>query len=570
MPQLNTFGQDITKYGGSVVPTSTIPAINSSMLQQQPTITLPPPPPPLNPQATNVSVPSPLQIVTDANAQTATDQKQSSLLNSIADLTKDSPSLSTLQLQQENQAGIPGLNKTVNDLTTQIMGLNDQATALQNEAQYTIPNQATIDATGRMSTAGLNSQTQIALRQNQIKQGAIATQALTLKAAYYAANGNLSLAKDAADKAAQVQFDAQQQQLNYQKAQLDALAPTLNREEQARATIVKAQLDDRQQQINNGIEDKKTITALAIAAMKNFPNDPAAQYAAQQAMKAGDLQTAFGLVGKYQQDPLATQQALLDQQKTRAQIAEANASVAKINNDIKNSQPVVVSGDNAPYINAFNNAVAGMGAQAATQAKTVFAGYINRGDLEGAKNYVVRTALANAGVDQQNQAIGRSQALTALNDIQSLLAQAQAKGIDTNILTGNATNVAEKLGATNNPDLSYISSRILAILQTYRRAMTGVAFSPAESAQYEKLFPGTTKNGDLNTAKISALVDSLNSNNKAALSFYIGDQNYDALFPNQSTATLPSNKSQSVPSGQTTTINGHQYKSDGTQWVLVQ
>ncbi len=310
----------------------------------------------------------------------------------------------------------------------------------------------------------------------------------------YGAQGNLALAKDAADKAATAQYEDQQRQIDYQKALLDANAPQLNKEETAQAAIIKAQLDERQAKIDAAKEDKKSIIALATAALANNPNDPAAQYAAQQALAESnkdqpDIQKALELVGKYQQDPndIALKIGQLQAQRDAHSLAVAN--VAKINNDIKNSQPPIsVTGGNAAYINAFNNATAGLGVQKSEQASKVFAGYINNGDLEGAKAYIVRTALANAGADQQNQAIGRTQALSAMTDVESLLAQAKAKGVDTNILSGNLVNIGTKLGASPNTDLSYIGSRILQALITYRKGMTGVAFGPQEAADYVKIF----------------------------------------------------------------------------------
>ena len=70
--------------------------------------------------------------------------------------------------------------------------------------------------------------------------------------------------------------------------------------------------------------------------------------------------------------------------------------------------------------------------------------------------------------------------------------------------------------------------------------MTGVAFGEMESRDYKKIFPDITNIESLNIAKIQALKDSMNANNRTAIGFYIGPENYDQLFPAQSTAVLPS------------------------------
>ncbi len=280
-----------------------------------------------NANSANTSIPSPIptaeSIINQGAEQTPAETKQKSILDRIAGLIGGDKTQTTLTNESEANAGVPGLTKTVNDLNTQLQGLNDQATGLQNEANFTIPNQVQLDNQGTgVTKASTQARSADALRLNQIKQGAVATQALTVKAALYGAQGNLTLAKDAADKAATAQYEQQQQQIDYQKAQLDALAPTLNKEEKAQADIQKAALDDRQTQIDNAKEDKKTIIAMATAALKNNPNDPQAQAAAQQALQESnnpqpDISKALGLVGKYQSDPIATQTAIYNMQKAR-------------------------------------------------------------------------------------------------------------------------------------------------------------------------------------------------------------------------------------------------------------
>jgi len=201
---------------------------------------------------------------------------------------------------------------------------------------------------------------------------------------------------------------------------------------------------------------------------------------------------------------------------------------------------------NSDLSNAFNSAVTGMPAGQMKQATATFNSLVNSGDTAGAKDYLARVAVAGAPTDQQNQIIGRKQAIDSLNEVQSLLEQAKNAGATTNILTGNFNDVVNKLGVSNDPNLTYIGSRIASVLQTYRRSMTGVAFSPAESAQYEKVFPSVTNTDKLNATKLAALRDSLNSNNRTALSFYIGTSNYDKIFGESQTGNLPGSEKVSI------------------------
>lgn len=299
-----------------------------------------PPVAPINTGATanaGIPIPSIDSIVSKAVQPTATDITQSSLLNQIAQITGNQQSLSTQQVNQENQAGVPALNTTLNGLNTQLQGLNDQATKLQLDASQggTIQNQEQLAGTGLRSQQGINTLTNADLRNNQIQQAAIASQALTVKSAVYAAQGQYTIAKQAADQAAQVAFDASTQQINGLQAQLAAIAPALSKEQAAESATLQAQLADRATQLQNQQTDFKTGQALAIAAMQNNPTDHAAQYAAQQAMQISPtdpqyLQKVTSLVGQYQNNPI-------DNQLKQAQLANTQANTAKTYNDIANS-----------------------------------------------------------------------------------------------------------------------------------------------------------------------------------------------------------------------------------------
>ncbi len=299
-----------------------------------------PPPPPTNGTSANTSVANPIatpqDIIDQGNAQTPGEQTNQSLLQKVAALIGQKQSQTGLTNTAETNAGVPALTKTVSDLNTQLEGLNNQATDLKNQASPggAIQNQEQQNVLGRgVTAAGLAPQTAGDLRKNQIQQSAIASQALTLKSAIYGAQGQLTLAKDAADKAAQAQYEDQQNQIDYQNALIQANLPQMNKEEKNQALLVQTQLADRQQQIQNAQDDKKTIIAMATAVMQGHPNDPAAQYAAQQALTESnqqqpDLQKVLGLIGNY---------STLDTQLKVAQIADARLNAQKTAQDIANA-----------------------------------------------------------------------------------------------------------------------------------------------------------------------------------------------------------------------------------------
>lgn len=337
MPQTPVYSPS----GGAIIPQNGSQPISVAGLATSATpLNIPAQPSVDNGSSTNVSIPTPQSIVASDMVPTDADNTQSTLLNKIAALTGNQTSLSTNEINQENAAGVPALAQSVTDLNAQLQGLNDQSSKLQLDASAngTIDNNAQNSALGRgVTTGGLQPITTAALRNNQIQQAGIAAQSLTTKSALYAAQGQYSLAKDAADKAAQVAFDSSQQEINHQQALLAAIQPTLDKEQSARAATLSAQLADRQTQINNQRDDFKTGQALAVTAMQNNPNDPAAQYAAQQALKLDPtdpqyLQKVSALVGQYQDNQT---KAALDNKLEQAQIANTQENTANTANNIK-------------------------------------------------------------------------------------------------------------------------------------------------------------------------------------------------------------------------------------------
>lgn len=504
--------------GSALTPSTTITA---SSLAPTPSVNFPPPPPVNTGLATNASIPSPIQdpasLVNQAYAPTQADKQQTDIMSRIAQATGSQTPLSTLQVQQQNAYGVPDAAKTLNSLQTQLQGLNDQATALQNEAAYTIPNQMQLSAQGRgVTEAGLAPLTASALRQNQIKQGAIATQALTVKAAYYAAQGNYAIAKEAADKAAQVAFDNSEQEIKGLKAQLDVLTPTLNKEEKGRAALLQVQLQDRQKQIDNQREDFKTGQAMAIAAMKFYADNPTVQFNAQQALKLDPsdpayLQKVMGLVGSYQQDPL-------EMKYKQAQIDKLNAEAAKDN------IPAITNPQAGKYAGALSTILGSSRFTAQQKASVINA--VNNGD--DPFTVIKNNAKSMLGQTEATTVTKYESAKGAMEDIQRALKEYYANGGQTGIFSGNLEKVINKLGDVNDPALVGIATQIQAQLQVYRNAISGTAYSDQEGKDIASIFPGINKSQGLNDAIIQGRLKAFDSTIDQTYKTVLGNT-YDAL-----------------------------------------
>lgn len=287
----------------------------------------------------SVSIPSATDALSQAPADTTAQAQQKGLLQKIAGLVGGQKSLATDQTQQESQGGVSSLKQIMDDLGNKLTGLSDQGTLLENAAAPggSIENQEQLDIKGRgVTSGGLAPMTADDQRRNQIQQQSIAAQSLQTKSAYLAAQGKYAAAKDAADKAAQVIFDGDTQQINAAQSQLAALAPQLTKDETAQAAATKAALDAKALAITYAHDDYVSGQGLINAALTNSANNPQGQMAAQAAAKLDPkdpnyLQKVQALVGQYQKDPIAIQQAIANLQLTRAQTSKAQADAANAN-----------------------------------------------------------------------------------------------------------------------------------------------------------------------------------------------------------------------------------------------
>lgn len=433
---------------------------------------------------------------------------------------------SQFQTEQEQIAGIPDITKTINDLTAQLTGIKNEAASIPLAVEENARGITTRDLTGQQNKL---------LRTNAIK----ALQTSTLLAA---AQGNLATAQATADRAVAAKYGPIEEEINAAKENLNLILndPLTSLQDKNRANEQLAFQQKREQALADKKEQEKDVWSIATSAAANgsafvpsaeFPSLSMALTAMSQAdsrEEALDIAVLTGLVGGA--GDLQTQvisygdgSALINTQT--GELIRTYPGKTPTGTTGLDINPTVVNEENKSLVDAFNSAKLGLSSAQLKSAEQTFSNLVNSGDVEGAKNYIIRTAMAGAGVDQQNQAIARATATSALNNIRELLSQ-----LPTNLVTGTIENIAQKVGQTSDPKLAYVNSQIQQQIQIYRRSMTGVAFSPSESAEYAKIFPDITNVGTLNNTKINSLIDSFNNNNRAVLGFYIGDTNYNKLF----------------------------------------
>ena len=217
-----------------------------------------------------------------------------------------------------------------------------------------------------------------------------------------------------------------------------------------------------------------------------------------------------------------------DQIKDPAKLQSVVQAMAK-SEGYKGVGATAASASNDVISQSFSSIAPRLSADARKSAQSTINNYIKNGDVEGAKQFILSTAISSLPAAEQSKAFGRVIAIDSLHNIDSLLTQFQAKGGNTGLLSGSLEQIAQKVGRTSNPDLVNIGNQITASITAYRNAVSGAAFTESEAKVYNNMFPSIGNVPELNKAKISSLLDIFNGNQKSVLSTVIGQRNYDAL-----------------------------------------
>lgn len=151
-----------------------------------------------------------------------------------------------------------------------------------------------------------------------------------------------------------------------------------------------------------------------------------------------------------------------------------------------------------------------------------------QGDYLGVKETLITAARNSASATQADASIGRAQAIDALNTIQKGLDDLSKEGVATGAIKGNYEANLNKLGK-GDPKIADITSKITLAIQTYRKAVSGAAFTESEGKEYGKVFPSTGKGKELNDALIESLKNTFESSEESFLKTQLGPRTWDVI-----------------------------------------
>lgn len=163
---------------------------------------------------------------------------------------------------------------------------------------------------------------------------------------------------------------------------------------------------------------------------------------------------------------------------------------------------------------------------------------LQKGDTEGAKEYLKEMARVNVPAEMQTRIRGKERTMELLGEIEGDLATLEKAGIKTGFTSGSIENWVAKVGQVASPELRQIATKIATAVINYRRDMTGVQFGEKESREYKILFPSIDKVGNFNTSALKALKDVFKGDLKRFYTQKMGSSNYNKIFKEEENNNL--------------------------------
>lgn len=190
---------------------------------------------------------------------------------------------------------------------------------------------------------------------------------------------------------------------------------------------------------------------------------------------------------------------------------------------------------------------------------------LSKGNITGVKSKLKRIARKTAGVEMSRSVMGKERTTEFLGEIQDDLNMLENSGINTNIFSGTLEEINKKIGRVREPGLRKVATKIAVAIQSYRRSMSGQAFSVPEAIEYKDIFPSIGRTGEFNTNTIDALRETMQGDLDNFYSLSMGEENYRGLFDNpvrqgqgqpQTFNTVQEAESSNLPIGTEIIIDG--------------
>lgn len=187
--------------------------------------------------------------------------------------------------------------------------------------------------------------------------------------------------------------------------------------------------------------------------------------------------------------------------------------------------------------------------------------FIAAGDYKSAYSQIANSVEQGlVGESKQRFANARTDA-EVMQGMKNAIQQYSAAGGDMNLLKGTAESIYNKLGTVKDPKFKSLAVGLQREFQTYRNTMTGAAFSPQESAEYQSVNPTGNNTLNLNLSVIDGALSQLNNRVASTIKSRAGD---GAVYIKEYADGATSAPTKPLPVGATGTL------SSGLTWTIQQ
>jgi len=451
------------------------------------------------------------QLQAPSAEQTAAQDTQNTLVKSITDIFAKQAGQGARKAELETAAGIPDVQKQLNETLGQIRQNNAGAFAATQQQEDRLAPTFAIQGT----------QAQIE-RQRAVKNYGLAAVAEALQ-------GNIALAQDNVQRALDAEFKPLETQLEYYKFLYTANKDELERADKKQADRLSLILTERERLLNQEKEDKTNkYNLITSAAGAGIPNatlalaQNAKTYDEAYALLLPEISKA-AIKSKKAADYLATLQA----EKVRLENEKINQDLYGTPGGAGGLATTGTLGSAAQLL------ASKFGSKFQQEAFLKNAQSLAAGENKGQfADYIFSTAIDTiSDTDARKKALSQYKIVNKLTYLEGLMGQYQAAGGNTNIFSGSIENIRSKLGTVGDPQLRSLATAMLDTLDGLARDRTGAVITPSEERLYDRMLPSPYKTAELNTAIIDGLRGSMLTDLNSVLRYQLTGTGFEGLEP---------------------------------------
>lgn len=393
------------------------------------------------------------------------------------------------QIRLEGRAGIGDKAQAVTESRKRTRQYQDQLTQEQEALRR---QQESIQTEAGLTSGQVNARVAEISRKSLSKQADIALLGLTAEREFENATLDLATAQSIVDRKIELKYEPLKLKIDFYKEFYNEAKDDLDKAEQNQLNSL---IRQEERQYNEGRAKDEQANKILLNAMTNgAPTSLISQ--AQSAINRGDYDGATQILAGYQVDPLERQikQAQLNNLRLTGQKTQLEIEDYSTTNDVLDGQ----------FGGVIRTAAGLVGAERGKQSRIAIADAIKDNDYQTAYSLIANNVEESLTGENKTKFGAQRTDYLVLAGLETAIQEYADAGGDLGLLKGKADQISRKLlGVTGDSKLSSLAVQLEREFQAYRTAMTGAAFSPEESRDYEKVNPRTTASLDLNLATVS-------------------------------------------------------------------